>query len=208
MRSKEEAHDYRYFPDPDLLPLELTQDYVDGLKKDLPELPDEKKQRFMSDYKLSAYDADVLVAERESAEFFEAVAKGRDGKTAANWVINELFGRLNKEGLDIAASPVSAGQLGAIIDLIGSGAISGKIAKDVFEIVWSEGGDPAEIVEKRGLKQVTDTGAIEKAVDAIIAANPDKVEQVKAKPAMLGWFVGQVMKSTGGKANPRPSTRS
>ncbi len=220
MRFKEEAHDYRYFPDPDLLPLELTQDYVDRLKKDLPELPDAKKQRFMDAYKLSAYDADVLVAERESAEFFEAVVKGRDGKVAAgprdgvaaqprdgkvaaNWVINELFGRLNKEGREIAASPVSASQLGSIIDLIGSGAISGKIAKDVFEIVWSEGGDPAEIVEKRGLKQVTDTGAIEKAVDAIIAANPDKVTAVQAKPAMLGWFVGQVMKSTGGKANPQ-----
>jgi aspartyl-tRNA(Asn)/glutamyl-tRNA(Gln) amidotransferase subunit B len=145
----------------------------------------------------------VLVAERESADFFEAVAKGRDGKTAANWVINELFGRLNKEGLDVGASPVSAKQLGAILDLIASNAISGKIAKDVFEIAWSEGGDPAEIVEKRGLRQVTDTGAIEKAVDAVIAANPDKVEQVKAKPAALGWFVGQVMKSTGGKANPQ-----
>jgi aspartyl-tRNA(Asn)/glutamyl-tRNA(Gln) amidotransferase subunit B len=157
----------------------------------------------MKDYGLSAYDAGVLVAERESAEYFEAVAKGRDGKTAANWVINELFGRLNKEGKDIAQSPVSAAQLGGVIDLIGSGAISGKIAKDVFEIVWSEGGDPAEIVEKRGLKQVTDTGAIEKAVDAVIAANPDKVAQVKAKPAALGWFVGQVMKATGGKANPQ-----
>jgi len=203
MRSKEEAHDYRYFPDPDLLPLQLTQAYIDGLKRDLPELPDEKKTRFIRDYKLSAYDAGVLVAERESADFFEAVTKGRDGKTAANWVINELFGRLNKEGLDVGASPVSAKQLGAILDLIASNAISGKIAKDVFEIAWSEGGDPAEIVEKRGLRQVTDTGAIEKAVDAVIAANPDKVEQVKAKPAALGWFVGQVMKSTGGKANPQ-----
>jgi aspartyl-tRNA(Asn)/glutamyl-tRNA(Gln) amidotransferase subunit B len=202
MRSKEEAHDYRYFPDPDLLPLELTQDYVDGLKKQLPELPDEKKPRFMGAYGLSTYDAGVLVAERENAEFFEAVAKGRDGKTAANWVINELFGRLNKEGLDIERSPVSAAQLGGIVDLIASNTISGKIAKDVFEIVWSQGGDPAEIVEKRGLKQVTDTGAIEKAVDAVIAANPDKVAQVQAKPTMLGWFVGQVMKSTGGKANP------
>jgi len=211
MRSKEEAHDYRYFPDPDLLPLELSQDYVDGLKKGLPELPDAKQARFVRDYKLSTYDAAVLTAERESAEFFEAVAKGRDGvvakprdgKVAANWVINELFGRLNKEGLEVATSPVSARQLGGIIDLIASGAISGKIAKDVFEIVWSEGGDPADIVESRGLKQVTDTGAIEKAVDAIIAANPDKVEQAKAKPAVLGWFVGQVMKSTGGKANPQ-----
>jgi aspartyl-tRNA(Asn)/glutamyl-tRNA(Gln) amidotransferase subunit B len=203
MRSKEEAHDYRYFPDPDLLPLELTQDYVDVLKGSLPELPDARKARFMRDFKLSAYDADVLVAERESAEFFEAVAKGRDGKASANWVINELFGRLNKEGLDVTASPVSTGQLGAIIDLITSGAISGKIAKDVFEIVWSEGGDPADIVEKRGLRQVTDTGAIAQAVDAVIAANSDKVAAAQAKPAMLGWFVGQVMKSTGGKANPQ-----
>lgn len=202
MRSKEEAHDYRYFPDPDLLPLELTQDFVDGLKSKLPELPDEKRARFMKAYGLSAYDADVLVAEKASADYFESVAKGRDGKVAANWVINELFGRLNKEGKSIEDSPVSAAQLGSIIDLIASNAISGKIAKDLFEIVWTEGGDPAEIVEKRGMKQVTDTAAIEKAVDAIIAANPEKVEQAKAKPSMLGWFVGQVMKSTGGKANP------
>ncbi|MDX2205048.1 MAG: Asp-tRNA(Asn)/Glu-tRNA(Gln) amidotransferase subunit GatB [Hyphomicrobiaceae bacterium] len=203
MRSKEEAHDYRYFPDPDLLPLELTQDYVDGLRQGLPELPDEKKARFIADYKLSPYDAAVLVAERESAEFFEAVAKGRDGKTAANWVINELFGRLNKEGLGIGESPVSAKQLGGILDLIGSNAISGKIAKDVFEIVWSEGGDPAEIVETRGLKQVTDTGAIEAAVDAVVAANPDKVADARTNPKAIGWFVGQVMKATGGKANPQ-----
>jgi aspartyl-tRNA(Asn)/glutamyl-tRNA(Gln) amidotransferase subunit B len=203
MRSKEEAHDYRYFPDPDLLPLELTMDYVAELEKGLPELPDEKKQRFMRDFALSNYDADVLVAERESADYFEAVATGRDGKVAANWVINELFGRLNKEGLAIEASPVSAKQLGAIVDLIASGTISGKIAKDLFEIVWTEGGDPAAIVDKRGMKQVTDTGAIEKAVDEIIAANPDKVEQAKAKSSMLGWFVGQVMKASGGKANPQ-----
>ena len=203
MRSKEEAHDYRYFPDPDLLPLELTMEYVERLKNGLPELPDEKKARFMRDFALSDYDADVLVAERSSAAYFEAVAKGRDGKLAANWVINEMFGRLNKEGLDIEQSPVSEKQLGAVLDLIASGAISGKIAKDLFEIVWSEGGDPAAIVEKRGMRQVTDTGAIETAVDAIIAGNPDKVEQVKAKPSMLGWFVGQVMKASGGKANPQ-----
>jgi aspartyl-tRNA(Asn)/glutamyl-tRNA(Gln) amidotransferase subunit B len=203
MRSKEEAHDYRYFADPDLLPLELTQDYVDELRKGLPELPDAKRARFVHEYGLSAYDAGVLTAERESAEFFEAVAQGRDGKTAANWVINELFGRLNKEGLDIEHSPVSAGQLGGIIDLIGSGDISGKIAKDVFEIVWSEGGDPAGIVEKRGLRQVTDTGAIEAAIDKVIAANPDKVAQARARPQAIGWFVGQVMKATGGKANPQ-----
>jgi aspartyl-tRNA(Asn)/glutamyl-tRNA(Gln) amidotransferase subunit B len=203
MRSKEEAHDYRYFPDPDLLPLEFTQDWVDDLKSHLPELPDAKRARFMKSYGLSAYDADVLVAEKENADFFEAVAKGRDGKTSANWVINELFGRLNKEGKDVATSPMSAAQLGAIVDLIASNTISGKIAKDLFEIVWTEGGDPADIVEKRGMRQVTDTGAIEAAVDAVIAANPDKVEAVKAKPTMLGWFVGQVMKQSGGKANPQ-----
>jgi len=202
MRSKEEAHDYRYFPDPDLLPLELEPAWVDDLKTHLPELPDEKRARFMKDYGLLAYDAGVLVAERESADYFEDVAKGRDGKLAANWVINELFGRLNKEGKEIATSPVSAKQLGGLVELISSGVISGKIAKDLFEILWTEGGDPAEIVEKRGMKQVTDMGAIEKAVDEIIAANPDKAEQAKAKPNMVGWFVGQVMKSSGGKANP------
>jgi aspartyl-tRNA(Asn)/glutamyl-tRNA(Gln) amidotransferase subunit B len=212
MRNKEEAHDYRYFPDPDLLPLELTASFVEDLKAHLPELPDEKKARFTREYGLSAYDANVLTAERETADFFEAVAKkpdgtgdgtGRDAKTAANWVINELAGRLNKEGGDIAASPVSAPQLGAILDLIAAGTISGKIAKDLFEIVWSEGGDPHAIVEARGMKQVTDLSAIEKVVDDIIAKNPDKAEQAKAKPALIGWFVGQVMKSSGGKANPQ-----
>ncbi|GAB4516454.1 MAG: Asp-tRNA(Asn)/Glu-tRNA(Gln) amidotransferase subunit GatB [Roseibium sp.] len=203
MRSKEEAHDYRYFPDPDLLPLELTQSYVDELAKDLPELPDDKKARFMGDFGLTAYDADMLVVEKASADFFEEVAKGRDAKLAANWVINELFGRLNKEGKDLSASPVSAAQLGAIVDLIKEGVISGKIAKDLFEIVWTEGGDPAKIVEDRGMKQVTDLGAIEAIVDEIIGANPDKVEQARAKPGLLGWFVGQVMKQSQGKANPQ-----
>ncbi|MEN9709422.1 MAG: Asp-tRNA(Asn)/Glu-tRNA(Gln) amidotransferase subunit GatB [Pseudomonadota bacterium] len=203
MRSKEEAHDYRYFPDPDLLPLEFDQAFVDALASGLPELPDDKRARFIKDYGLPPYDAGVLVMERESADYFEEVARGRDAKIAANWVINELFGRLNKEGKTIATSPVSAKQLGAIVDLISANTISGKIAKDLFEIVWSEGGDPEAIVEQRGMKQVTDTGAIEKAVDEIIAANPDKVEQAKAKPTMLGWFVGQVMKQTGGKANPQ-----
>jgi aspartyl-tRNA(Asn)/glutamyl-tRNA(Gln) amidotransferase subunit B len=208
MRSKEEAHDYRYFPDPDLLPLEFSQSFVDRLKADLPELPDQKRARFIADFALSPYDAGVLVAERESADFYEAALaklanKGRDGKLAANWVINELFGRLNKEGHDIAVSPVSAEQLGTIVDLIGEGTISGKIAKDLFEIVWQEGGDPRALVESRGLKQVTDLSAIEKVVDDIIAANPDKVEQAKAKPAAIQWFVGQVMKSTGGKADPK-----
>jgi aspartyl-tRNA(Asn)/glutamyl-tRNA(Gln) amidotransferase subunit B len=208
MRSKEEAHDYRYFPDPDLLPLELTAAYVDDLKAHLPELPDQKKARFTRDYGLSVYDAGVLVDERETADFFEAVAKkadgsSRDAKVAANWVINELAGRLNKEGRDIAVSPMSASQLGAILDLIAAGTISGKMAKDLFEICWREGGDPHAIVEARGLKQVTDLTAIEKVVDDIIAGNPDKVEQAKVKPALIGWFVGQVMKASAGKANPQ-----
>ncbi len=208
MRFKEEAHDYRYFPDPDLLPLEFSESYVADLKANLPELPDQKEARFIADFGLSSYDASVLVAERESADFYETVLaklkdKDRDGKLAANWVINELFGRLNKEGRDISASPVSAEQLGTIVDLIGEGTISGKIAKDLFEIVWQEGGDPRALVEARGMKQVTDLGAIEKVVDDIIAANPDKVEQARAKPQLIGWFVGQVMKSSGGKANPQ-----
>ncbi|MBN8941738.1 MAG: Asp-tRNA(Asn)/Glu-tRNA(Gln) amidotransferase subunit GatB [Rhizobiales bacterium] len=202
MRSKEEAHDYRYFPDPDLLPLEFDQAYVDALAQHLPELPDAKKARFIAQYGLTPYDASILVLEQESAAYFEAVAEGRDSKAAANWVINELFGRLNKEGHDVTASPVSPAQIGGIIDLIADGTISGKIAKDLFEIVFTEGGNPAEIVEKRGMRQVTDTGAIEKVIDEVIAANPEKVEQAKAKPTLLGWFVGQVMKASGGKANP------
>jgi len=203
MRSKEEAHDYRYFPDPDLLPLELTAAFVDALKAELPELPDRKRSRFARDYGLSLYDATVLAAARETADYFEAVAKGRDAKAAANWVINELFGRLNKQGGDIAASPVSEVQLGAILDLMADGTISGKIAKDLFEIAWTEGGDPRTIVEARGLKQVTDVSALEKLVDDIIAKHPDKVVDVKANPKAIGWFVGQVMKATGGKANPQ-----
>jgi len=208
MRSKEEAHDYRYFPDPDLLPLEFSEANVSELKAGLPELPDQKEARFIAEFGLSPYDASVLVAERESAEFFETVLSGladkaRDGKVAANWVINELFGRLNKEGHDIGASPVSAAQFAAIVDLIGEGTISGKIAKDLFEVIWQEGGDPRAVVEARGMKQVTDLSAIEKVVDDIIAANPDKVTQAKAKPQLVGWFVGQVMKSSGGKANPQ-----
>ena len=203
MRSKEEAHDYRYFPDPDLLPLEIEQDWVDEIAANLPELPDQKKARFVTDFSLSEYDANVLTAELDSAGYFEEVAKGRDGKLAANWVINELFGRLKKDDCDISESPVTPAQLGGIIDLISKGEISGKIAKDVFEIVYSEGGEPAQIVESRGLKQVTDTGAIEAAVDQVIADNPAQVEKAKANPKLAGWFVGQVMKATGGKANPK-----
>ena len=214
MRTKEQAHDYRYFPDPDLLPLELTQAYVDGLKSGLPELPDAKKARFMKDYKLSPYDAGVLVAERESADFFERAVRAAGGgaaraKLVANWVINELFGRLNKEGWAIVESPIGPEPLGEVVELTDTGTIHGKTAKDVFDMFWTgaehwhQAGDTGAIVEKRGLRQVTDTGAIEAAIDAVIAANPDKVAQVKAKPAALGWFVGQVMKSTGGKANPQ-----
>jgi aspartyl-tRNA(Asn)/glutamyl-tRNA(Gln) amidotransferase subunit B len=205
MRTKEEAHDYRYFPDPDLLPLELAPALVEDLRQNLPELPDERKTRFTRDYALSAYDADVLVAERDTAEYFEAVVKGsgRDVKLAANWVINELTGRLNKEGKGIAAAPVSTAQLGSILDLMADGTISGKIAKDVFEIVWNEGGEPRTIVEQRGLQQVTDLSAIEKIVDDIIARNADKVADAKANPKAIGWFVGQVMKASGGKANPQ-----
>ncbi|MFN4274387.1 MAG: Asp-tRNA(Asn)/Glu-tRNA(Gln) amidotransferase subunit GatB [Aliihoeflea sp.] len=203
MRSKEEAHDYRYFPDPDLLPLEFDQAYVDALAEGLPELPDDKKARLVSSLGLSAYDASVLVSDKAIADYFEKVAAGRDGKMAANWVINDLLGALNRAGKDIDEAPVSPEQLGAVIDLIKEGTISGKIAKDLFEIVWNEGGDPKKLVEERGMKQVTDTGAIEKAVDEVIAANPDKAEQARAKPTMAGWFVGQVMKATGGKANPQ-----
>ena len=203
MRNKEEAHDYRYFPDPDLLPLELTESEVEELRRSLPELPDEKKARFMRDFGLSAYDAGVLTGDREVAGFFDAVAAGRDAKIAANWVINELAGRLNSEGRDIASSPVSAVQLGAILDLIAEGTISGKIAKDLFEIVWSEGGEPRAIVEARGMKQVTDVSAIEKVVDEIVAANPGKVADAQSNPKAISWFVGQVMKATAGKANPQ-----
>ena len=204
MRSKEEAHDYRYFPDPDLLPLEIEQGWVDDIAASLPELPDEKKARFVKEFGLSEYDAGVLTAEVVNSAYFEEVLKGcDDGKLAANWVINELFGRLKKEGHDITESPVSPAQLAGIVSLIKKGDISGKIGKDVFEIVYTEGGDPAKIVEEKGLKQVTDTGAIESAVDEVIAANPAQVEKAKQNPKLAGWFVGQVMKSTGGKANPK-----
>jgi aspartyl-tRNA(Asn)/glutamyl-tRNA(Gln) amidotransferase subunit B len=203
MRSKEEAHDYRYFPDPDLLPLEIEQSFVDQIAKTLPELPDEKKARLIADYGLSADDAGILVTERETADFFEGAAAGRDGKLAANWVINDLSGQLNRAGLSITESPVSPQQLGALLDLIKSGKISGKIAKQIFEIVWSEGGDPAQIAEQRGLQQVTDSSAIEALVDGVIAANPDKAEQARERPNMVGWFVGQVMKASQGKANPQ-----
>ena len=202
MRSKEEAHDYRYFPDPDLLPLEIEQAWVDDIAATLPELPDEKKARFINDFSLSDYDASVLTAEVPNAIYFEEVAEGRDGKLAANWVINELFGRLKKDEKDITESPISAARLGQIVGLIKSEKISGKIAKDVFEIAYTQDRDPEEIVATEGMEQVTDTGAIEAAVDEIIAANPAQVEKAQANPKLAGWFVGQVMKATGGKANP------
>ena len=203
MRSKEDAHDYRYFPDPDLLPLEVEAAWIEEIRQSLPELPDEKRARFEADYSLSRYDAGVLSADAEKAAYFEEVAKGRDAKLAANWVTQELFGYLNKEDIALSESPVSAGNLGDLIDLISDKTISGKIAKDVFSRMIAGEGDPADIVGKHGLKQVTDTGAIEKIVDEIIAANPGQVEQVKEKPKTLGWFVGQVMKASGGKANPQ-----
>jgi len=203
MRSKEEAHDYRYFPDPDLLPLEFSQAYVDEIAEDLPELPDEKRARLIEQFGLKLADAGILVSEIAIADYFEDVVRGRDGKTVANWMVNELLGALNRAGKSIDDSPVSADQLGGLIDMISDKTISGKIAKEVFEIVLAEGGDPREIVESRGLKQVTDLGAIEKAVEDVIAANPDKVDEVRDKPKLAGWFVGQVMKATGGKANPQ-----
>jgi aspartyl-tRNA(Asn)/glutamyl-tRNA(Gln) amidotransferase subunit B len=204
MRSKEHAHDYRYFPDPDLLPLVLDRKWIEEVRANLPELPDAKKARFVADYKLTPYDAGVLVAEKENAEFFETVAKGRkDPKLAANWVIVELFGALNRLGRDIATSPVSARQLAGLLDLIENDTISGRIAKDVFGFMVETGKDAAAIVEERGLRQVTDTGAIETAIDKVIAENAAKVAEYRGgKQALFGWFVGQVMKSTGGKANP------
>lgn len=204
MRAKEFAHDYRYFPDPDLLPIELTQEFVDQIKSSLPELPDQKKQRFMADMGLSAYDADVLVVERATADYFEIVAKGRDAKVAANWVISNLFGALKAAEKDITTSPISAEHLGKLLDLMADDTISGRIAKDVFEIMFETGQDPAIIVEEKGLKQITDTGAIEAAVDQAIAENPEQADEVRAgNGKAIGWFVGQVMQKTQGKANPQ-----
>lgn len=204
MRSKEESHDYRYFPDPDLLPLELEQSWVDAIRESLPELPDQKKHRFIEEYGLSVDDAAQLIAERETAEFFEQVADGRDPKIAANWVTGELFGALNRADIELDASPVRAAHLGKLVDLIGDGTVSNRLAKDVFEIMFETGDDPEKIVEEKGMKQVTDTGAIEAAVDDAIAAGAAQVEQYKGgNEKVLGWFVGQVMKATQGKANPQ-----
>ncbi len=202
MRSKEEAHDYRYFPDPDLLPLILDAAWVKKIEETLPELPDAKKARLQSQYGLSAYDAGVLIIESDRADYFEAAAKGRDAKLVSNWVTNELLSKLSAGGHEIAASPLPSSDIAQLVELIENGTISSKIAKEVFEHMWAGEGRPSEIVEKRGLVQINDTGAIEAAIDALIAANPDKASAVKEKPQAIGWFVGQVMKETGGKANP------
>lgn len=204
MRSKEEAHDYRYFPDPDLLPLIIPDAMLEEIRADLPELPDEKKARYMRDFGLSAYDASVLVSDKEIANYFEQAAEQSDPKLAANWITAELFGRLNKRELDITASPISPQRLAGLVQLIADETISGKIAKDVLDKMFESDKDASQIVEEEGLKQVTDTGAIEEAIDAVIAANPDKVEQYRGgKDKLFGFFVGQVMKATGGKANPK-----
>ncbi len=204
MRAKEFAHDYRYFPDPDLLPLVLSDDDIARLRKTLPELPDDKKARFMADFGLSAYDAGVLVADKETADYFEQAANNRDAKTTANWVTGNLFGALNKKGLSITESPVSAGALSKLLDLVADGTISGRQAKEVFEDMFETGKDAAAIVAEKGLKQITDEAEIEAAVDKIIAANPDQASQVKdGNEKTIGWFVGQVMQATGGKANPK-----
>jgi aspartyl-tRNA(Asn)/glutamyl-tRNA(Gln) amidotransferase subunit B len=202
MRSKEEAHDYRYFPDPDLLPLVLDPEWVKKIEAALPELPEQKLARMQSQYGLSAYDAAVLVGDVARADYFEEAAKGRDAKLVANWVLNDLSGKMGAANLEFEQSPVSAADIGKLVGLITDGTISGKIAREVFERMWAGEGEPAAIVEKHGLVQVTDTGALEAAVDEIMAANPDKVEAAKEKPQAIGWFVGQVMKATGGKANP------
>jgi aspartyl-tRNA(Asn)/glutamyl-tRNA(Gln) amidotransferase subunit B len=202
MRSKEEAHDYRYFPDPDLLPLVLDPAWVAEIQASLPELPEAKRQRLVRDYGLSPYDAAVLSAEQSRAAFFEAAAAGRDGKLVANWIINDLLGRLGREGLDLDASPLAPAEIAALVELIETGVISSKIARDVFDRMWAGEGAPRAIVEANGLTQVSDTGALEAAVDRLVAANPDKAAAVAAKPQAIGWFVGQVMKETGGKANP------
>ena len=204
MRAKEFAHDYRYFPDPDLLPLDLDQTYVDDIAAKLPELPDAKKDRFIVDYGLSAYDAGVLVADKETALFFEEAAEGRNAKLAVNWLTTNLFGALNAAGKEITESPISATHLGGLLDLLADGTISSRIAKDVFEEMFETSKDPAAIIEEKGLKQITDTGAIEAAVDAAIISNPEQADQVRdGNDKAIGWFVGQVMRATQGKANPQ-----
>jgi len=203
MRSKEEAHDYRYFPDPDLLPLSFSENIIEEIKSELPELPDDKKERFQKEYSLSPYDSNILVSEIEIADFFEAVTKGRDPKIAANWITGEFFAAMNKLGFNIVDSPITIDNLSKLIKLIEENVISTRIAKDVFEIMLENNEDPEEIVEREGLKQVSDSGELEKIIDNIIANNPDQVEAVKLKPKLMGWFVGQVMKETNGKANPK-----
>ena len=204
MRSKEDAHDYRYFPDPDLLPLKLEDAFIEDLRSSLPELPDQRKQRLVGDYGLSPYDAGILVGEKETADYFETVAAGRDAKLAANWVTSDLFGRLNKSGIAISESPVSAEAMAGLLDLLADGIISGRIAKDVFHNMFETGKDAAAIIKEKGLKQISDTGALEAIIDAVIEHGPNQVEQFRGgNEKVLGWFVGQVMKETQGKANPQ-----
>jgi len=202
MRSKEEAHDYRYFPDPDLLPLQLDPAWIKRIEASLPELPDAKKARLQSQYGLTAYDAGVLIIEQARADFYEAAAKGRDAKLVANWVTNDLAAKLTAGGIEIENSPIFPAAISELVQLIEEGVISSRIAKDVFERMWAGEGSASEIVEKQGLKQVSDTGALEAIIDRLIAANPGQAAAVKDKPQAVGWFVGQVMKETGGKANP------
>ena len=203
MRSKEDAHDYRYFPDPDLLPLVLDEDWVATLKAGLPELPDAKRARFQSQYGLPAYDSGVLVMEQTTADFYETVARGRDAKQAANWMMGDFFAALNRTGRSIENSPVSAAGLGELLDLMADSTINGRIAKDVLEAMVDEGKSAGAVVEERGLRQVTDTGAIDEAVDKVLAANPDKLAEFRGgKDKLFGFFVGQVMKAMAGKGNP------
>jgi len=204
MRLKEYADDYRYFPEPDLPPLDLTDEYIAQIKKEMVELPDAKKERFMKDYGLTAYDADLLIESIETADFFEKAAKGHDGKKVANWILGDFFARLNADKLTLSNSPVKPEMIGELVDLIANNVISGKIAKDVFALMWETGHTPSQIVEEKGLKQVTDTSAIEKIVDEVIASNPDNVTAYKGgKANLFGWFVGQVMKASKGAANPQ-----
>ena len=203
MRSKEEAHDYRYFPDPDLLPLSFSKEIIEEIKVKLPELPDDKKERFKKDYSLSSYDANILVSEIETALFFEEIAKNRDPKITANWITGEFFAAMNRQGFSISDSPISVDNFSKLIQLIEENIISTRIAKDIFEIMLEKNEDPEKIVEREGMKQVSDTDELEKIIKIIIKENPDQVEAVKQKPKLMGWFVGQVMKETKGKANPK-----
>ena len=203
LRSKEDAHDYRYFPCPDLLKVEIKKEWVDKIRSNLPELPDQKQSRFVDDFNITPYDAEVIIAEQVTAEFFEAIATNTDGKIAANLLINELFGRLNKDNLSFKENPITVKQMRELIDLIKSDRISSKGSKEIFDHIWKSGGNPAELVNELGLEQVQDTGLIEKIVDDVVKENPTQADKVKSNPKLIGWFVGQVMKKSQGKADPK-----